>query len=224
MTQVLQYSSNVGMVFVGNKLGRDKVFQYIKSFGFGELTGIDLQDEASPPLRDRSEWGDIDFATATFGQGIAVTPLQMVRAVSAIANGGWIMEPKVVRAIGQENGKTVGLKSEKNRRIIRDSTAQLLTEMMVSAVENGEAKWAKPKGYRIAGKTGTAQIPVAGHYDEKKTIASFVGFAPADDPRFVMLVTLREPSSSPWGSETAAPLFFSIAKDLFLYFGIPSSE
>jgi cell division protein FtsI/penicillin-binding protein 2 len=96
-----------------------------------------------------------------------------------------------------------------------------MTEMMVNAVDNGEAKWAKPPGYRIAGKTGTAQIPVAGHYDENKTIASFIGFAPADHPQFAMLVTLREPSTSPWGSETAAPLFFSIAKDILIYKGIP---
>jgi cell division protein FtsI (penicillin-binding protein 3)/stage V sporulation protein D (sporulation-specific penicillin-binding protein) len=92
--------------------------------------------------------------------------------------------------------------------------------MMVQAVDKGEAQFAKPKGYRIAGKTGTAQIPVAGHYDATKTIASFVGYAPADDPKFVMLVTLREPSSSQWGSETAAPLFFTIARDLFTYWGI----
>jgi len=95
--------------------------------------------------------------------------------------------------------------------------------MMVSAVEHGEAKWAKPKEFRIAGKTGTAQIPVAGHYDDKKTIASFVGFAPADDPKFVMLVTLREPQVSPWGSETAAPLFFRIAKELLIYYGVAPS-
>ena len=93
--------------------------------------------------------------------------------------------------------------------------------MLVKAVDNGEAQWAKPKGFKIAGKTGTSQIPIAGHYDEKKTIASFIGFAPADDPAFSMLVTLREPTSSPWGSETAAPLWFSIAKDLFVHFNIP---
>ena len=91
---------------------------------------------------------------------------------------------------------------------------------MVNAVDNGEAQWAKPTGYRIAGKTGTAQIPVAGHYDEEKTVASFVGFAPADDPQFVMLVTLREPTSSPWGSETAAPLWMNISQELFHYYGV----
>ena len=97
---------------------------------------------------------------------------------------------------------------------------EIMKEMMVNAVENGEAKWAAPKGYKIAGKTGTSQIPVAGHYDEEKTLTSFIGFAPADNPIFVMLVKFREPQSSPWGSETAAPLWFSIAKDLFLYYGV----
>ena len=113
---------------------------------------------------------------------------------------------------------------KKIRQVVSSTTANLLTEMMVSAVDLGEAKWAKPVGYRIAGKTGTAQIPIAGHYDATKTIASFVGFAPADNPRFVMLVTLTEPSSSIWGSETAAPLFFAIARDLFRYYSIPSSQ
>ncbi len=95
---------------------------------------------------------------------------------------------------------------------------------MISAVNEGEAKWAKPEGYSIAGKTGTAQIPVGGDYDQEKTIASFIGFAPADKPKFTMLVSLKEPSSSPWGSETAAPLWFSIAQKLFNYYGIPSTN
>ena len=99
----------------------------------------------------------------------------------------------------------------------------MVTEMMVSAVENGETKFIKPIGFKIAGKTGTAQIPIAGHYDTEKTIASFVGFAPADAPKFVMLVTLREPTASVWGSETAAPIFYSIAKELFPYYKISPS-
>ena len=92
--------------------------------------------------------------------------------------------------------------------------------MMVEAVQNGESKWTNLRGFSVAGKTGTAQIPIEGHYDAEKTIASFVGFAPANDPKFIMLITLREPESSQWASETAAPLWFSIAKDLFLYYGI----
>jgi len=220
MTKVLEKSSNVGMVFVGQKLGTEKMLGFLKRFGIGEVTGIDLEEEISPELRQEKEWRDIDLATASFGQGIAVTPIQMLRAVGALANDGWLMEPHVVKEIVDTKGKSVEIKPKKVRQVISAATARIISEMMIAAVDNGEAKWAKPKGYRIAGKTGTAQIPVAGHYDDKKTIASFVGFAPADDPKFVMLVTLREPQSSPWGSETAAPLFFTLARDIFTYWGI----
>ncbi len=220
MSKVLEKSSNVGMVFVARLLGREKELAFIKRFGFGSVTNVDLEEEATPELRPESEWREIDLATASFGQGIAVTPIQMVRAVSAFANDGWLVEPHIVKEIRDNKGRTIPIRPKKLRQVISAATAKIITEMMVTAVENGEAKWAKPKGYRIAGKTGTAQIPVAGHYDEEKTIASFVGFAPADDPKFAMLVTLREPISSPWGSETAAPLFFAIARDIFSYFGI----
>jgi stage V sporulation protein D (sporulation-specific penicillin-binding protein) len=220
MTDVLIHSSNVGMVFVERKLGEKKMLTYIHNYGFGKPTNIDLEEESSPQLRADSEWGEIDLATGSFGQGIAVTPIQMVRAVAALANNGWLMEPHIVREIRDSNGKIIPIKPKKIRQVVSEKTAELMKEMMILAVDNGEAKWAKPKGYQIAGKTGTAQIAVSGHYDDKKTIASFVGFAPADNPKFVMLVTLHEPSSSQWGSETAAPLFFSIAKDLFMYYGI----
>jgi cell division protein FtsI/penicillin-binding protein 2 len=221
MTEVLEHSSNVGMVFVAQQLGREKLLAAIRKFGFGKLTNIDLEDEASPELRPDKEWAVVDEYTASFGQGIAVTPIQMVRALAALANGGKMMEPHVVKEIKDAKGKVTTVQPKVVSQVISPETARIVTEMMVAAVDNGEAKWAKPKGYRVAGKTGTAQIPVAGHYDATKTIASFVGFAPADKPRFVMLVTLREPSSSPWGSETAAPLFFTIARDLFTYWGIP---
>jgi cell division protein FtsI/penicillin-binding protein 2 len=220
MTDVLIHSSNVGMVFVEEKLGSKKMIDMIKKYGFGQLTGVDLEDETSPEIRADDDWKHIDLATASFGQGIAVTPIQMIRGISAIANGGLLMMPHVVSEIRSGIDTSSIIKPVITRRVMSEKTAKLVTEMMVAAVDQGEAKFAKPKGYRIAGKTGTAQIPVAGHYDATKTIASFVGFAPADDPKFVMLVTLQEPSSSQWGSETAAPLFFTIARDLFLYYGI----
>lgn len=220
MTQVLEYSSNVGMVYVAQKLGKDALLSAIKTFGFGQPTHIDLEDESSPDLRKDSQWKEIDLYTASFGQGIAVTPIQMVRAVAALANGGRMMEPHVVQAIKDEHGTIIPIAPKKTSQVMKPETARIITEMLVAAVDKGEAQFAKPKGYRIAGKTGTAQIPVAGHYDATKTIASFVGYAPADTPKFVMLVTLREPSSSQWGSETAAPLFFNIARDLFRYWGI----
>jgi len=220
MIEVLERSSNPGMVFVGEQLGKDKLYDYLEKFGIGEKTGIDLEGEATAQIRSKSEWREIELATAAFGQGIAVTPIQMVRAVAALANNGDLMEPQVVKKLIDPRGKTIDRQPKKIRQVVSPATARVITEMMINAVDQGEAKWAKPPGYRIAGKTGTAQIPVAGHYDAEKTIASFVGFAPADDPKFVMLTLLREPSSSPWGSETAAPLFFAIAKELFNYYGI----
>ncbi|KKU79906.1 MAG: Peptidoglycan glycosyltransferase [Candidatus Amesbacteria bacterium GW2011_GWA2_47_70] len=190
MTEVIQHSDNVGMVFVSRRLGKRKLISYLKKFGVGQLTGVDLQEESSPQLRPESAWMDIDPATASFGQGIAVTPLQMLRAVSVIANRGLLPKPQVVDKI---NNKAI-LPSPPTQVISSMAAAQMAL-MMVNAVDLGEAKWAKPKGFSIAGKTGTAQIPVSGHYDADKTIASFVGFAPADQPKFAMLITLREPKS-----------------------------
>jgi len=223
MKEVIVHSDNTGMVFVGKKIGLEKMYSYIENFGFGQETDIDLQDELSPDIRAKKDWREIDLATSSFGQGIAVTPIQMIRAVGVIANGGKLMEPQVVSEISDENG-TFEVKPKVVREVIKEETAKIITEMMVAAVDEGEAKFAKPKGFKIAGKTGTAQIPVAGHYDPNKTIASFVGFAPADDPKFVMLVRFDQPTSSTFGSETAAPTFFQIARELFTYYKIAPSE
>ncbi|MBI2598886.1 penicillin-binding protein 2 [Candidatus Curtissbacteria bacterium] len=223
MAEIIQHSDNVGMTFVSEKLGLDKFYNYIQKFGFGQKTGIDLQEEVAAPLRDKDDWRKIDLATASFGQGIAVTPIQMIQALSAIAAGGKLISPKVAAKITDASRQEI-VKPDFERQIISPKTAALITEMMVNAVDHGEAQAFKPKGYRIAGKTGTAQIPVAGHYDPDKTIASFIGFAPADNPRFTMLVRFTEPASSPFGSETAAPTFFAIAQELFNYWGIPQSR
>lgn len=223
LTQVLDYSSNVGMVFVEKQLKNDLFLRYIENLGFGRPTGIDLQEEISPELRPKNKWYEIDYATASFGQGIAVTPLQMIRAVAAIANGGKLMVPHLVKEIKLPDGSNISIRSEMIRQIYKPEVASVLSEMMVSAVDNGETRIIKPPGFRIAGKTGTAQIPIAGHYDNSKTITSFVGFAPVGNPAFVMLVTLQEPTSSPWGSETAAPIFFAIAREIFSYLGISPS-
>lgn len=218
--QILENSDNVGMVWIEQRLGGDKFLSYIKSFGFGEKTGIDLQEEATPLLR--AQWGEIDYATASFGQGIAVTSIQMLRAAAAIANEGKLVEPHLVaEVIGQESQ---ALSPKTVRQVISPETAKTVTELMVTAAEHGDAKWTRLPDYTVAGKTGTAQIPVEGHYDQEKTIASFVGFVPANKPRFVMLVKLREPSSSPWGSETAAPLWFTIAKKLLTHYQIPPNS
>lgn len=219
MVDVIVNSDNVGMVFVSRKLGKELLYKYLQAFGIGEPTGIDLQGEASPRLREEKSWGVIDLATAGFGQGVAVTPIQMITAISAVANDGVLVKPQVVDKISGE-GWEEDIKPVKIRKVISKKTASKITGMMVEAAMKGEAKWTHMRGFKVAGKTGTAQIPIEGHYEAEKTIASFVGFAPYDKPKFVMLVTLQGPTSSPWASETAAPLWYSIARDLFVYFGI----
>lgn len=219
MTNVIVHSNNTGMVYIGRKLGIDKMYDYIQKFGFGQLTGVDLQDESSPEIRPKEDWKELELATASFGQGIAVTPIQVVRAVAAIANGGKLMEPHVVNSV-KVGEKVTQIRPKVVSQPISEQAAKMVTTMMVEAIDKGESKAFKPAGFKIAGKTGTAQIPVEGHYDPDKTVASFVGFAPADNPRFVMLVRYVEPTSSIFGSETAAPTFFEITKELFTYYGI----
>lgn len=218
--EIIVHSDNVGMVWTEQKMGGEKMLEYLKKFGIGAKTGIDLQEEITPSLR--SKWGDIDYATSSFGQGIAVTSIQMLAAVGAIANHGVLMEPHLVESVIGDGEVPIPPKSK--GEVISPETSQRITNLMIQAVEKGEAKWAAPKGYVLAGKTGTAQIAVEGHYDAKKTTASFVGFAPANNPKFVMIVKLSEPQSSQWAAETAAPLWFSIAKKLLLRYNIPPSN
>jgi cell division protein FtsI (penicillin-binding protein 3) len=227
MRDVLVHSDNVGMVFISRKLGIDKMYDYIQKFGIGNPTNIDLQDEYSPEIRSKKDWKEIDLATSSFGQGIATTGIQVVRAISVIANGGDLMEPHLVHYIKKDN-KTIEIKPKVVGSPITAQTAATVTQMMVDAVDKGESQYYKKKAgvgnFKIAGKTGTAQIPVAGHYDATKTIASFIGFAPADDPKFVMLVRYVEPTTSIYGAETAAPTFFDIARELFTYYNIAPNE
>lgn len=219
MTETIVESDNVGMSFVGQKLGADTLYDYLTKFGIGQKTGIDLQGEVAPKLRAKGTWNVVDLATASFGQGVAVTGIEMVRAVAAIANGGYLVTPKVVDSIkGDEWEEKID--TDKPIRIISEKAAAEISQMMVKAANEGEAKWCKIPGYNVAGKTGTAQIPVAGHYDATNTNHSFIGFAPVGNAKFVMLVTLKSPQTSPWAAETAAPLWYSIADDLFPYFGI----
>lgn len=223
MTDVIVNSDNVGMSFVGQKLGSDRMYDYLTKFGIGKDSGIDLQGEAAPSLRKRGIWNVVDLATASFGQGVAVTGIQMIRAVSVLANGGYLVTPSVVDKI-QGDGWSEPVKVSAKTRVISERSATEATQMMVEAADRGEAKWAKIPGFTVAGKTGTAQIPVEGHYDPTKSNHSFIGFAPVGKPKFIMLVTLNSPTGSPWAAETAAPLWYGIARDLFPYLGISPHE
>lgn len=215
---ILVNSDNVGMVWIERLMTGEVMRTYLSKFGIGKKTGIDLEEEIAPPVRDK--WGDIDYATSSFGQGIVVTSIELLRAVSAIANGGVLVEPHVVSAVLGD--KKIPIPPKVEEQVISKKTASEMTELMIKSAEHGDAKWTRLPDYSVAGKTGTAQIPVSGHYDEARTIASFVGFAPSHNPRFAMLVKLENPTTSPWGSETAAPLWFTIARRLLLHYNIPS--
>ncbi len=223
ITRILEKSSNTGMVFVGKKLGNKNLLNYLRKYGLDSLTGIDLQGEAKTFLKSNNQWYPIDYATANFGQGIAITPIQMITAFSSLINGGELIQPHVVKKIIID-GKEKHITKNIIRKTISVKTSEAIKKMLYSTVENGEYKWVKPEGYKIGGKTGTAQIPIAGKYEATKTIASFIGFAPINDPKFIALVILREPKTSIYGSETAAPIFFDIAKDLFVYYNIGPEE
>ncbi len=223
MNDVIIHSDNTGMVFVSRKLGLSTMIDYFHRYGLGKPTGVDLQGETTGVIKDEKDWYTIDLATASFGQGISLTPIQLVTAVNSIANGGKLMQPYVVDQITTPDGKTIDIKPKEKNRTISTAAAKTVTSMMVDAVEKGEAQWTKIKGYKIAGKTGTAQIPVAGHYDPNQTVASFVGFFPAHNPKVTMLVVVHKPKTSIYGAETAAPIFFNIARDLIKYYNIPSN-
>lgn len=225
MTQVLENSDNVGMVWVAEQLGGKAFYDYIRDFGFGTYTEIDADAEVKGELLPLSEWREINRATMSFGQGIAVTALQMIQAISAIANGGELMQSHLVEKRVDFEGNEEIIEDKIVRQVISTETAEQIKEMMVSVVENGFGQKAKIEGYRIAGKTGTAEVPVAGRgYSEDINIISFGGFAPADDPKFAMLIKLDQPEGAPWSSDTVAPLFGEISEWLLHYLQIPPSE
>lgn len=223
MIKVLEHSNNVGTAWLATKLGKDKMYQYTKAFGVGEKTGVDLQGEESGVFYNLSSIAPIDLATMGFGQGFSTTALKMLQIMGTVANGGEMMKPRLVSKI-TEVGKEINIPTESVRQVIKKETAFTLTQMLQSAVENGEARRLIPQGYRVAGKTGTAQVAIAGHYDPTKTVASFVGFAPVEDPKFVMIVKYTEPTTTPFGATTAVPTFMDITKELFGYYGIAPSN
>lgn len=220
VADVLAKSSNVGMVEIGKRLEDDRVYSLVNTYGLGEKTGIDLQGEVTGYVKTRDEWYPIDYATTTFGQGLAITPIQLVTAFASVINGGELLQPYVVSKMSDGVKESIHPKKKVVRQVISEKTSRVMRKMLEYTVEHAEYKWRKPVGYRFGGKTGTAQIPISGKYDASKTIASFIGFTPVDNPQFLALVILKEPSSSSWGSETAAPLFFDLAKELISYYNI----
>jgi cell division protein FtsI (penicillin-binding protein 3) len=214
--KILQVSSNIGFTKVAQKLKKDRYYRYIEKFGFGQVTGIDVPGEVPGLLRKPESWSAIDLATHAFGQGISATPLQMVMAYAAIANGGFLMRPYVTRRVVSPQGEIVlEIQPHVERRVISEKTARSLASILKDVTnEGGTGVMANVDGFEVAGKTGTAQKadPVHGGYAAKKRVASFVGFVPANDPRLVALVLIDEPEVNVYGGVVAAPAFRNIAQ------------
>ena len=217
VTQILSRSQNAGAVFVASKLGASDLNAYLKSFGFGQRTGIDLAAETSGIVRPLAEWYPVDLGTISFGQGLSITPLQLASAYAAIANGGTLYQPYVVAsrrdADGEHRTAPVAV-----RRVISEETSATLVTMLTTTVDNGIANLAALKGYSVAGKTGTAQIPSDdGRYVDDAYISSFAGFVPAIDPRMVVVVVLERPQSKLLGTVPVMNTFKAIATDALRY-------
>jgi cell division protein FtsI/penicillin-binding protein 2 len=221
MTDVLAKSLNVGVAQVAVSLGKDRFYTYAKRFGFGRLTEIDLGSEGPGTLKTPKDasWHESDLGTNSFGQGIAVTPIQIATAVGAIANDGLLMKPYVVRGI-MDGEREIEVQPTVVRRAVSEETAAVLTDMLVEALTRANSQALVP-GYEVAGKTGTAEIPVPGGYHPTLTLASFAGFLPADDPQVLVLIIIDRPTSSRWGSQTAAPTFRRIVEQLVVQLDLP---
>lgn len=226
MIDVLDESLNTGVIFVERKVGLDNFRKYVKAFGFGTLAGIELDTETTGNISALNTNNEIYFATASFGQGLTVTPLQMVASYAALANGGRMMQPYIVHKIVKPDGSVVETKPKEVRQIISEHTATLLSGMLVNVVRKGHGKRAGVKGYYVAGKTGTAQIPRKDKrgYEEHASIGSFAGFAPVDNPRFAMLVKIDRPRDVEWAESSAAPLFGDLAQFLLTYYEVPQDD
>lgn len=227
MTQVLEKSLNTGAIFALRKIPQGVWREYINNFGFAEKTGITLIGESKGNLSNLKSGVEIDWLTSSFGQGISVTPIAIATAISAIANGGELVKPFLVSKIvdpayegkNGDNSKSVALKGEKvvKRRVIKPETSETLTKMLVSVIENGSGKQAKIPGYTVAGKTGTAQVsgPTGGYTD--KTIHTFVGYSPAFNPAFLMLIKIDNPKGVQFSEATAAPVFKNVGEFILHY-------
>ncbi len=219
IVELLQKSNNIGAAWVGHLVGAKNLSKYLSDFGFGSPTEIELEGEGSGIIRDYREWTDIDLATISFGQGISATALQVLNGFNSIATGGDLYRPRIVSQI-VDGSKIIEMPPKKVRTVISKETAATMTDMLVKAVEGGESKFFNIQDYRIAGKTGTAQIPKEGKYDPNSTNATFVGFLETSK-KFSMIVRLDRPSTSVYAAETAVPLWMDIARDLINYYGIP---
>jgi len=224
--EVVQNSCNPGFVALGNRLGKEKLFSYIRDFGFGSKTGIDLGGEENGILFKLSQVGPVELATTAFGQGVSVTPIQQITAVSAAINGGTLYKPHVAKAwVHPETGEVVDtVEPEVVRQVVSENTSKQVREALETVVARGTGNKAFLDGYRVGGKTGTAQKVINGRYSPNEHIVSFVGFAPADDPKVVVYVAVDNPQGIQFGGVVAAPIVHNILADTLPYMGVAQSK
>ena len=214
--QVVENSCNPGFVVLGQRLGKNTLFNYINKFGFGKKTGIDLNGEGTGIIFDLNKVGPVELATTAFGQGVSVTPIQQITAVSAAINGGKLYKPYIVKSINEPETNTVIKENKKTlvRRVISEKTSAEVRRALESVVANGSGRTAYIDGYRVGGKTGTAQKVENGHYLDNNYILSFIGFLPADDPQVVVYVAVDNPKGTvQYGGTTVGPIAKAVLKD-----------
>ena len=222
--EVISKSSNIGTIKLGQRVEPDLMYRYIRNFGFGSKTDIGLPGEAAGLVRETEEWSGVSLSSISIGYEISVTPIQLITAYAAVANGGHLVNPRVVRGVMKEGRLIKEFPGLPARRVISDKTAEIITSILMEVVTVGTGQTAAVPGYDVAGKTGTAlkfDIEL-GAYSSSKYVASFVGYLPADDPRVVILVLIDEPKGSFYGSEVAAPTFSRIASQVARYMKIPA--
>lgn len=225
--EVIQKSSNVGSVMMGLKLGKERVYRYAKLYGFGEDTGIDMPGEVSGWIRKPDKWSATSIGAISIGQEVAVTPLQVLRAYSVIANGGYLVQPHLVSEIKTPEGQTIYSFQGETKKILSEKTVMIFKDILKTVVEEGgTATAAAIEGNQVAGKTGTAQLtdPRTGRYSKDRHISSFVGFVPADNPKIAMIVVIYEPKGQIYGGIVAGPVFKDIANQALSYMNVPIDE
>lgn len=225
--QMMQKSSNIGAAKTGILLGQQRLYRYLQAFGFGQRTDIDLPGEVAGLLKSPREWGRRSLASISMGQEVGVTPMQMVSAVSAIANDGVLMKPYVVSGVSDQKGQPVKeIRPQVRRRVVSPATARTLTTILEGVVASGTGTKAAIPGFHVAGKTGTAQKvdPRTGAYSSVLSVGSFVGFVPADAPRLAMIVVIDEPQGEAWGGVVAAPVFRRVGEQVLTYLGVPRDD
>jgi cell division protein FtsI (penicillin-binding protein 3) len=225
LRNIIAKSSNIGAIKVAQKLGKNRFYDYMQKFGFGNKLGVDLPGEASGSLQNLPQWSGLSLASMSFGHEVAVTPIQMVSAIAAIANGGTLIRPRMTQSILKNGAVEKTFEPEVMRSVLSEETSRQMINILKSVVKTGTGGKAAIPGFEVAGKTGTAQKidPATQSYSKTKYLASFIGFVPADAPRLVILVMIDEPQKSYWGGEVAAPVFQKIARKTLRYLHIPSS-